>query len=429
MHAAYGGGMKILMLSDVYFPRVNGVSTSIRTFALALARLGHAVTLVAPEYDDRGPAVDIDDGDRFELVRLPARTIFFDPEDRLIRRSALRGALARLAARPWDVVHIHTPFRAHQLGVWLSQATGAPTVETYHTYFEEYVGHYLPWLPVALTRVLARRLSRRLCSDVDHLIVPSVQMVDVLERYRITTPHTVLPTGIDLDEFAGGDGQRFRSEHGIDASRPVIVTVSRLAVEKNIAFLLQVVRRLVLRFPDLLFVIAGEGPDAARLKLAAADLVASGNVRFFGNLDRRRALLDAYCAGDAFVFASPTETQGLVLIEAMALGVPIVSTAVMGTAMVLEGARGAVVSSEDVEAFADHVAGVLGNPERRAMLAAHAREDAQAWSTESLMARAVELYARLADGERPWVPLGAGTVASDGGSHLQHARASGRPAR
>lgn len=394
--------MKILMLSDVYFPRVNGVSTSIRTFALALARMGHEVTLVAPEYGDRGPAVDIDDGAAFELIRLPARTIFFDPEDRLIRRDALRAALATLAARPWDVIHIHTPFRAHQLGVWLSQACGTPTVETYHTYFEEYVGHYLPWLPAGLTRMFARRLSRRLCHDVDHLIVPSLQMVEVIARYGVATPHTVLPTGIELDEFRGGDGARFRAKHGIDAARPVLVTVSRLAVEKNIAFLIDVARRLVHEFPDLLFVIAGEGPDAPRLRKLAADLVERDHVRFFGNLDRRSELLDAYRAGDAFVFASPTETQGLVLIEAMALGVPVVSTAVMGTAMVLEGARGAVVSEEDVGAFAAHTAALLRDPARRAALAAAGPRDARAWSNGTLMARAVALYERIAHGERPW---------------------------
>lgn len=394
--------MKILMLSDVYFPRVNGVSTSIRTFALALARMGHEVTLVAPEYGDRGPAVDIDDGAAFELIRLPARTIFFDPEDRLIRRDALRAALATLAARPWDVIHIHTPFRAHQLGVWLSQACGTPTVETYHTYFEEYVGHYLPWLPAGLTRMFARRLSRRLCHDVDHLIVPSLQMVEVIARYGVATPHTVLPTGIELDEFRGGDGARFRAKHGIDTARPVLVTVSRLAVEKNIAFLIDVARRLVREFPDLLFVIAGEGPDAPRLRKLAADLVERDHVRFFGNLDRRSELLDAYRAGDAFVFASPTETQGLVLIEAMALGVPVVSTAVMGTAMVLEGARGAVVSEEDVGAFAAHTAALLRDPARRAALAAAGPRDARAWSNGTLMARAVALYERIAHGERPW---------------------------
>ncbi len=382
------------MLSDVYFPRVNGVSTSIRTFARDLVKRGHAVTLVAPGYGAPGTEDDTDAG--FEIIRLSARTIFFDPEDRLIRGSEIDRLLPALAARPWDVIHIHTPFRAHALGVRLARKTALPTVETYHTYFEEYVGHYLPWLPAGGLRALARRISRHLCHGVDHLIVPSQQMVQVLDRYGIRTPSTVIGTGIDLDEFTGGDGARFRHAHGIAPARPVIVTISRLAIEKNIGFLLEVAARVVADLPDLLFVVAGEGPDAQRLRRRAEQLGLGGNVMFIGNLDRRSALLDAYRAGDVFVFASPTETQGLVLTEAMALGVPIVSTAVMGTAAVLQGARSAVVSAENVEEFAMHVAALLRDPARRAALSAAGPQDARGWSSETLMEPVIALYQRLA---------------------------------
>ena len=399
------------MLSDVYFPRVNGVSTSIRTFARSLLRMGHRVTLVVPDYAASGHAgpgtssavpaeavVETDDGlEGLELIRLPSRVIFFDPEDRLIRASAMRQVLPRLAARAWDVVHIHTPFRAHRLGVQLSELTGVPTVETYHTYFEEYVAHYLPWLPGGLLRTVARRASRFLCHGVDHLIVPSRQMVEVLDRYGVRTPSTVIPTGIDLDEFRGGDGVAFRQRHGIDPACPTLITVSRLAVEKNIGFLIDVVGRLVAEFPDLLFIIAGEGPDAPRLRQRVERLGLQRNVRFFGNLDRRGALLDAYRAGDVFVFASPTETQGLVLTEAMALGVPVVSTAVMGTATVLRDTRSAVISGEDEAGFAEHVAALLRSPQRRAGLAAAGPADAAAWSTTTLMGRVVALYQRMID--------------------------------
>ena len=381
--------MNILMLSDVYFPRVNGVSASIRTFARELARLGHAVTIVAPDY-----GVIAEQGD-FEIVRLPARVIFFDPEDRLIRGSAARAAVRALAQRAWDVIHVHTPFRAHLIGVALARRTGAPTVESYHTFFEEYAAHYLPWLPAAWLRLMARRFSRRLCHDVDHLIVPTQQMADVLARYGITTSSSVIPTGVHLDEFRGGDGNRFRDEHGIARDRPTLVTVSRLAAEKNIAFLLDVTRALVGDFPDLMFIVAGEGPDADRLRQRATVLGLDDNVRFVGNLDRCTRLLDCYKAGDVFVFASPTETQGLVLIEAMALGVPIVSTAVMGTATVLRGARSARVSEPVVGEFARNVATLLRSPAERRTLAVAGPRDAQAWSAPVLMERVVDLYTTL----------------------------------
>src|SRR6478609_2970127 len=121
---------------------------------------------------------------------LPARQrrVRVDTQDRLIRGSATRAAVRDLAERAWDVIHIHTPFRAHQIGVALARRTGVPSVESYHTFFEEYAAHYLPWLPAAWLRLGARRFSRRLCHDVDHLIVPTQQIADVLSRYGITTP-------------------------------------------------------------------------------------------------------------------------------------------------------------------------------------------------------------------------------------------------
>ena len=381
--------MNILMLSDVYFPRVNGVSSSIRTFARELTRLGHHVTIVAPDY---GVA---DAQPEFEILRVPAREIFFDPEDRLMRAAALRAVEEQLARRSWDVIHIHTPFRAHQLGVRLRRQLGCAAVESYHTFFEEYAAHYFPWLPARLTRFLARHYSRNLCRGVDHLIVPSEQMAAVLRHYGIATPASVIATGIHLDEFRGGDGAKFRREHGIAPEQPTLVTVSRLAAEKNIGFLLHVARALIAEFPQLKFIIAGEGPDAENLKRRALELGLRDHVLFVGNLDRRTQLLDCYTAGDIFVFASPTETQGLVLLEAMALGVPIVSTAVMGTATVLRDTRSARVSSEDIGVFAGHVAELLRAPAHRAKLGAAGPAEAAAWGAPALMGRVVDLYAAL----------------------------------
>ena len=382
--------MNILMLSDVYFPRVNGVSTSMQTFCRELVRMGHAVTIVAPDYG----AEEVDA--EFEMIRLPSRVIFFDPEDRLIKRSVMRSAVERLSKRSWDVIHIHTPFRAHDIGVQLARLTGRPTVESYHTYFEQYAANYLPWLPTAALRFGVRHFSRRLCRDVDHLIVPSEEMAAVLREYGISTASTVVPTGIRLDEFAGGDPAGFRRMHGIGAEQPLVLTVSRLAIEKNIDFLLQVARVLVREFADLVFVVAGEGPDVGRLRQLVRTLDLEAHVRFLGNLDRRTALLDCYGAADVFMFASRTETQGLVLIEAMAMGAPIVSTAVMGTATVLRNVHSALVSEEDVPAFASRVAQLLRSPEARKRLSAAGPRDAAQWSAAALMKRVVDLYAHLA---------------------------------
>jgi glycosyltransferase involved in cell wall biosynthesis len=230
---------------------------------------------------------------------------------------------------------------------------------------------------------------------VDALVVPSPQMLEKLRNYGVETRAEVLPTGIDPARFRGGDGARFRAMHGIPADRPLLVHISRVAHEKNIDFILRMLVVVAGEMPEVLLVIAGEGPAESHLRTLVQRLGLSQQVLFVGYLDRSSSLLDCYKAGHAFVFASRTETQGLVLLEALALGTPVVSTAVMGTADVLKDAQGAVVVEEDESAFAAAVIRVLRSPELRASLAAKAPADATAWSASAMAERLVQLYSSL----------------------------------
>ena len=381
--------LRILMVSDVCFPRVNGVSTSIATFRDSLHEQGHETVLVAPAYPG---ATTHEPG----LIRIPSRAVPRDPEDRLMSRRAIDALAPSLAAQAFDVVHVHTPFIAHYAGVALARRLGVPVVETYHTVFEEYLHHYVPLLPRALTRRIARTASASQCRAVDALVVPSRQMLARLQEYGVTTRAEVLPTGVDLGRFRGGDGAAFRARHGIPATRPVLVHISRVAHEKNIDFIIEALQRVRRAMPDVLLVIAGEGPALGHLRALVRRLELESNVLFVGYLDRASTLLDCYRAGDAFVFASRTETQGLVLLEALALGVPVVSTAVMGTADVLANVRGAVVAPDDLDGYAAAVVRVLGDPALRASLAAAAPSDAAAWSAGAMATRLAALYAELA---------------------------------
>ena len=219
--------MRILHVSDVYFPRVNGVSTSIQTFRRELARLGHETTLVAPAY----PAPHEDDA---RTVRVPSRSIPLDPEDRAMHWRSLSRLDRRLADERFDLVHVQTPFLAHYAGVRLARRRGVPVVATYHTLFEEYLFHYVPLVPRGVMRALARRISRGQCDALDAVIVPSTAMRETLERYGVRARIEIVPTGIPLAEVSGGDGMRFRAARGIAPSRPVLLYVGRVAFEKNI---------------------------------------------------------------------------------------------------------------------------------------------------------------------------------------------------
>ena len=377
--------MRVLMVSDVYFPRVNGVSTSIQTFRRDLAARGCETWLVAPEYPQRWQ-------DDERALRQPSRYLAFDPEDRMMKPRATLATCIALAGRV-DVLHVQTPFVAHWIGVQAARRLRVPVIETYHTFFEEYLHHYLPLLPAAVARAAARTFSRRQCNAVDAVVAPSRQLAEVLQRYGVTRPIHTIPTGLSLEEFRGGDGAGFRARHGIAADRPVMLLVGRVAHEKNIGFLLSVLGEVAPRVPNVLFVIAGEGPALVALRRAAAQARLESHVLFVGYLDRRGPLLDCYRAADVFVFASRTETQGLVLLESLALGVPVVSTAVLGTKEVLENAAGALVVREDVADFAAAVARVLTEPALRAQLASAGREFVERhWSSREMARRLIALY-------------------------------------
>jgi len=381
--------MRILMISDVYFPRINGVSTSIQTFRRGLHAAGHETILIAPEY----PAAEADR--EADILRVPSRGVPRDPEDRAMKLGAIRELRPEIERLEPDLVHIQTPFIAHYQGTALARVLRIPVIETYHTYFEEYLHHYVPLMPRAAMRFVARRFTVSQCNVLDALVVPSRAMEQALLDYGVRCPMHVIPTGMEMERFAGGDGQRFRAQLGIAPEQPVLVHVGRIAHEKNIEFLFRMFAQVVRSKPGAVFVVAGEGPALASCKAYVGSLGLAQQVRFVGYLSRERELLDCYRAGDLFVFSSRTETQGLVLLEAMALGVPVVSTAHMGTADIVNPQRGAHLAPDDEGEFATIVVKLLEDAPRRAAMATEARAYAATWSANAMADRLAGLYSAV----------------------------------
>jgi len=377
--------MKILFISDVYFPRINGVSTSIETFRRELRALGHTVHLIAPDYMAPSP-------DESDIMRVPARVLPFDPEDRLMKFGWVMGRLEKLRSERYDIIHIQTPFVAHYLGTRLSRELGIPCVETYHTFFEEYLHHYIPFLPRWATAAIARRFSRHQGNSLDGMVVPSRPMMAMLRLYGVKTHAEIIPTGLEPESFVPGNGAEFRNKYGIEQQRPVLLFVGRVAHEKNIGFLLRVVARVRQDLPEVLLLIAGEGPARVALEQETGRSGLFGNVRFIGYLDRHTELNSCYRCADIFVFSSRTETQGLVLLEAMAQGVPVVSIAEMGTRDVLSEGNGVWIAEEELEDFSGKVIRMLGDAEARTALGAAGREYAHGWSAGKQAQRMLQFY-------------------------------------
>jgi 1,2-diacylglycerol 3-alpha-glucosyltransferase len=385
--------MRVLFISDVYFPRVNGVSTSIRTFRADLAAAGVDSVLVAPAY---GESTDTGTGnDEPGVLRVPSGRVPRDPEDRRMKSAALRQVLAGLDTQHFDLVHIHTPFVAHYAGVRFAAQRAIPVIATYHTFFEEYLHHYVPVLPRVFGRALARSFTRSQAAQLAAIVAPSEPMRALLTDYGVTTRIEVIPTGLPADRYLPGDGARFRATFGIPTDRPLLLYVGRVAHEKNIEFLLHAFVALRRTRQDAMLVIAGEGPAREHLQSLVAQLGIRPDVHFIGYLDRERGLADCYAAADVFVFASRTETQGLVLLEALAQGRPVVSTVHLGTASILQAGCGARVAPEKPDAFAQAIACILDDPARAARLSAQARSFASGWASNLMAARLADLYRDL----------------------------------
>ncbi len=326
--------MKIALVTDTYFPRINGVSTSTRIFAEEFDKLGHEVHIYAPAFPNH-----IDEAGRIQVHRFPSWYLFFDPEDRLGHPPGDKKLIRQFLDAKFDVVHTQTPFTLGGPAVKWARRSGAKLVHTYHTLFAAYVEHYLWFLPKRLSVWYAKTASRRYCNSCDLVITPTAQMRDVLLSYGVKKTIEVVPTGIRLEKFYGKDPKRFRQLKGYKPEDKLLLFMGRVAEEKNVDFLLKVVYRLKDRIDRLKFLVAGEGAAKRRLQKMVVELGLEDLVLFAGYLDRED-WRDCYAGADLFVLASVTETQGLVVSEAMAAGVPVVAVGEMGVKEVMASGKG-----------------------------------------------------------------------------------------
>lgn len=395
--------MQILMISDVYFPRVNGVSTSIQTFAGEFIQAGHQVTLIAPQYPVEHTA-------DFEVIRIPSTRLPLDPEDRIMQRKEIRALIPDLRQRCFDIVHIHTPFQAHYAGIEIARQLGLPVVTSYHTFFEAYFEKYLPWLPSAWLRGVARKYSRAQCDAVDGIVSPSHQMLDLLREYGTNTHAAVIPTGLDLSQYICKESNNFREKYGIAANTSLLLYVGRVAFEKNIEFLMDMFVDVHNRQANVKLVIAGEGPALLRLKNRAQRMQLQEYILFIGYLQRDTELLECYRSCDLFVFASETETQGLVLLEAMASGLPVVATASMGSKDVLLDGEGCLVAQADIRDFADKVVHLLTDVEHAANLARRGKSYVSTWTSAEKAKQMLAFYQTVQQQNQQHAPIGLSEI-------------------
>jgi len=390
--------MRIAMFADCYHPIVNGVTTSIHLQVQALTQAGHDVRLFAPAvpgYRDSETWVR-----RFASVRFPLH-----PEERVSFPLPLGHLREALAFNP-DVVHLHTPFNVGALGWLVASRLGRPRVFTHHTLFEEYL-HYVP-LPPDVLRPVALGLCRFFWNTSVVVVAPSQQVAQRQCEQGLRRPLRVIPTGVDVESFRGGDPRIPREELGLSPEDPVLLYMGRLAREKSLDFLLEALGLARQRAPGLRLLLVGDGPHRPILQQRARELGLEDAAVFLGY--RPRGDLKHYLAASSlFVFASQTETQGLVLLEAQSAGVPVLAVRASGcTEAVASGRSGFLVEPGDLQGFTETLLRVVSDRELRARLAEGALGHAQTFSVATMGARMLEVYQQAAGwglGEGP----GSGT--------------------
>ena len=335
--------LRVGLFSECYRPIQNGIVASIDSLAHALRARGNAAIVITPEmpgYEDLDRDVV-----RVRSLPLPTRTAYRLTVPMLPREL---GTLS--------IVHTHSPFVTGWLGMRAAKRDRVPLVFTYHTRLDEYA-HYVPF-EARLTRSAATRLTRAYANAADAVIVPTASMERRLREVGVRSRIEVVPSGIDVATFASGRrSQEIRSQFGVGPSEKMVLSVGRLGREKNVELALEAFAHL--DDTRARFVVVGAGPHREALERFAARAGIARRVRFAGELPRER-LPDAYASADAFVFASRTDTQGLVLVEALAAGLPIVALDTPQTRDVVgEAAR---IVADDASAIAVALGDALAQP-------------------------------------------------------------------
>lgn len=347
---------------------------------------GHRVVIVAPVYEGMRPG-------ETDVIRVPAFQKF-NGSDFSVALPALSILGSHLEACRPDIVHSHHPYLLGNTAVRIAGRLGCPLVFTHHTMYEHYV-HYVPTGANRL-REFVITLVTGYCNLCDCVIAPSASVAAILRERGVQTPVEILPTGVDVPRFEHGDGPAFRRSHRIPKKAFVAGYVGRLAPEKNLAFLANAVSTHMLRSRCGHFLVVGAGPSAKEIREVFVRKGIRNRLHLVGSLEGQD-LVDAYHAMDVFVFASCSETQGMVLTEAMAAGRPVVALDAPGVREVVrDGHNGRLLSPTRGEDFAAAIGQIeAASSQERQQLARATRETAERFSLCRSGHQLLGLYDRL----------------------------------
>ncbi len=330
------------MMTNTYIPHVGGVARSVEAFTTEIRNRGHQVLVVAPEFENM-PSAETD------VIRLPAIQNFNGTDFSVVIPipGFLNKALEKF--KP-DVVHSHHPFLVGSTALRVAHMLQLPLIFTHHTMYEQYT-HYVPGDSIAMKR-FAIKLTNSYANLCDQVIAPSESIADTLRNRSCLAPITVIPTGVRIEHFQQGSGSGFRAAMGIPDQAFIIGHLGRLAPEKNLSFLALAVADFMENDPLSHFLLVGTGPSSNSIHEFFESRGLAKRLHCVGVINQP-LLASAYKSMDIFAFSSLSETQGMVLTEAMAAEVPVVALDAAGVREVVKnGTNGLLIpASLDPEPF------------------------------------------------------------------------------
>jgi 1,2-diacylglycerol 3-alpha-glucosyltransferase len=375
--------MRIGLLVDVYKPHVSGITNFVGQHKKALETQGHKVfvfTLGNLDYED----------EELRIIRSPAIPL----SDTGYYLNFSFSRTSRNKCKTMDVLHANHPFITGRIAVRYGKRYGIPVVYTNHTRYDLYAHHYLPLLPDALTQTFLETYLPSFTSQCDLVIAPSKGLHDVLRSYGVTSHIEIVPNGIDLEPFQNPRTRHTRAELGLPESSKVMIYVGRIAPEKNLTFLLRAFTVVNQELPKTYLLLVGDGPEIDNLRDQAQKSGIGEKVIFTGCVEYED-VAGYLSMADAFVTASVTEVHPLSVIEAMAVGLPVLGIESPGVGDTVVDEVNGFLTKHDLAEFSLKMFRLMSENDLRARLAKKALEDSEQYSILNTSKRILGFYEEL----------------------------------
>lgn len=393
--------MRVGLFSNAYHPLINGVVNSLEGIRRGLLESGHQVHLFAPKvrgYDDDQPNVY-----RFASLEMSRRVSYPIP-------IPYSGKLFKMIrSLELDIIHAHHPILLGDVAASFAQQKQVPLVYTFHTQLEQY-SHYIP-LNQHVVKGMARSRLARYLNKCQLVIAPSDGVRGLLDSYGVKSRVVTLCNAIDIERFAVSQSppQSWRRSQGISEQAVVSLSVGRLGQEKNLDFLLKSFAQLSTSCEHVL-VLVGDGSERESLQQLARDLEVADRVKFTGAIPYAD-MPTVYAACDLFTICSTTEVKPLVVLEALASGLPVLAVAACGTADTLHHRIDGWLSPAQHAPYIEGWNTLIETPELRSELSLGARQTASAYSFDGYLRRLLGLYEETIEEYRnTQAKVGAGAV-------------------